>query len=67
MMDYVDTPLLVDTTVTRRKLQWNPGPELSILNRLPVLMQRFLADRSSWERRNVRRNEGRYEYEDDNR
>ena len=65
MMDYVDTPLVVDTTVTQQKLQWTPGPELSILNRLPVLMQRFLANRSSWELRNIRRNEGRYEYEDD--
>lgn len=65
MMDYVDTPLVVDTTVTQQKLQWAPGPELSILNRLPVLMQRFLENRSLWELRNIRRNEGLYEYGDD--
>lgn len=65
MIDYVDTPLVVDTTVTQQKLQWTPGPELSILNRLPVLMQRFRANRASWELRNIRRNEGQYEYEAD--
>lgn len=62
MMDYVDRPLVVDTTYTRKKLQWSPGPELSILSRLPVLIRRFSEDRSAWERRNVRRNEGRYAY-----
>jgi nucleoside-diphosphate-sugar epimerase len=62
MMDYVDTPLVVDTTLTQRKLQWTPGPHLNILNRLPVLMKRFRTDRSAWERRNIRRNEGRYDY-----
>jgi hypothetical protein len=65
MMDYVDRPLVVDTTYTCEKLQWSPGPELSILNRLPVLMRRFSEDRSAWERRNVRRNEGQYLYEGD--
>ncbi len=65
MMDYVDTPLVVDTTYTRQKLQWTPGPELSILNRIPVLMQQFLKHRAAWELRNVNRNEGRYAYEED--
>jgi nucleoside-diphosphate-sugar epimerase len=62
MMDYVDTPLVVDTAVTRRKLQWSPDPRRSIENRLPVLVQHLLADPVRWERRNIRRNEGRYEY-----
>ena len=65
MMDYVDRPLLVDTTYTCDKLQWSPRPELSIVNRLPVLIRRFSEDRSAWEHRNVRRNEGRYVYEGD--
>jgi nucleoside-diphosphate-sugar epimerase len=65
MMDYVDTPLVVDTAYTQEKLQWTPGPELSILNRMPVLLRRFHDDRDVWEQRNVRRNEGRYEYEAD--
>lgn len=63
MMDYVDTPLVVDTAVTRRKLRWSPDPRRSIENRLPVLVKHLLADPARWERRNVRRNEGRYEYE----
>jgi nucleoside-diphosphate-sugar epimerase len=65
MMDYVDRPLVVDTAYTRKKLQWSPGPELSILNRMPVLIRRFNQDRSAWDRRNVRRNEGHYIYEGD--
>jgi nucleoside-diphosphate-sugar epimerase len=65
MMDYVDRPLVVDTTYTRQKLDWSPGPELSILNRMPVLIRRFNQDRPAWERRNVRRNEGRYIYASD--
>jgi nucleoside-diphosphate-sugar epimerase len=63
MMDYVDTPLVVDTAVTRRKLRWSPDPRRSIENCLPVLVQYLLADPVRWERRNTRRNEGRYEYE----
>lgn len=62
MMDFVDTPLVVDTTYTQKQLQWTPGPELSILNRMPVLMQRFTHQRYTWEQRNVRRNDGGYVY-----
>ena len=65
MMDYVDTPLVVDTSYTVKKLEWAPGPELGILNRIPVLMQRFKTDRNKWERRNISRNEGRYAYAPD--
>ena len=65
MMDYVDTPLVVDTSYTVKKLEWAPGPELGILNRIPVLMRRFKTDRNKWERRNIRRNEGRYAYASD--
>jgi nucleoside-diphosphate-sugar epimerase len=62
MMDYVDTPLVVDTAATQEKLKWSPEPRRSIENRLPVLVQHLLADPARWERRNIRRNEGRYEY-----
>ena len=62
MMAYVDRPLVVDTTYTRKALQWAPAAEWGILERLPVLMQRFRDHRSAWERRNIRRNEGRYQY-----
>lgn len=67
MMDYIDTPLVVDTAYTRRKLQWTPGPEWSVLNRMPALIQHFLEDRRAWEARNVRRNEGCYAYAEDER
>jgi nucleoside-diphosphate-sugar epimerase len=65
MMDYVDMPLVVDTTYTRRKLEWTPGPEWSVVNRMPVLMQRLHDSPAVWEHRNVQRNEGRYAYEPD--
>ena len=67
MMDYVDTPLVVDTRLTQQKLQWTPGSELSILNRLPILMDRYLSNRTKWEVRNINRNEGRYRYGNDDR
>lgn len=63
MMDYVDRPLIVDTAYTRQMLQWRPGPELSILNRMPVLIRHMNENRTAWERRNARRNEGRYVYD----
>jgi nucleoside-diphosphate-sugar epimerase len=65
MMNYVDRPLVVDTTYTQTKLKWAPTPELGILQRLPVLMTHFHRRRSRWELRNMRRNEGTYEYEAD--
>lgn len=65
MMDYVDTPLVVDTHYTREKLQWTPGPDFSILNRIPVLMRRYQERRAEWELRNIQRNEGRYAYEEE--
>ena len=62
MMAYVDQPLVVDTAYTRKTLEWAPAPEWGIIERLPVLMDRFRAHRTRWERRNIRRNEGRYQF-----
>ncbi len=62
MLDYVDTPLVVDATYTQEKLKWTPDPERSILKQLPTLMKRFKDHRPEWTLRNIRRNEGRYEY-----
>jgi nucleoside-diphosphate-sugar epimerase len=62
MMAYVDQPLVVDTAYTRKTLEWAPAPEWGIIERLPVLMDRFRSHRTRWERRNIRRNEGRYQY-----
>ena len=65
MMDMVDRPLVVDNEYTRRRLDWDVTPELTLTRRLPVLVRRFHADRAAWEARNRRRNELRYEYEPD--
>jgi nucleoside-diphosphate-sugar epimerase len=62
MLTYVDRPLRVDTSATRRKLDWAPRPEYGILHRLPVLMEKYREHRRLWLSRNHRRNEGRYQY-----
>lgn len=65
MMDYVDRPLIVDTGYTRECLDWRPDPALHILERLPVLMEKFHCHRHAWIRRNIRRNDQLYEYDPD--
>jgi len=65
MINYVDLPLVVDTTYTRNKLNWAPNSEFNILKRLPLIMNHFTNQRSKWENRNLRRNEGIYEYQPD--
>ncbi|MFZ5568957.1 MAG: NAD-dependent epimerase/dehydratase family protein [Thermodesulfobacteriota bacterium] len=63
MLDYVDRPLIVDAGYTHALLDWRPSSELGVLQRLPVLMRHFNNDRQEWEKRNIRRNEGRYDYQ----
>jgi nucleoside-diphosphate-sugar epimerase len=63
MLAYADRPLRVDTTCTRQKLGWSPKDEYCILNRLPALMENFRNHRRYWIARNIRRNEGKYEFE----
>ena len=65
MMDYVDRPLVVDTSYTRAILHWTPESGYGITDRLPLLMKHFYDFRQLWDERNFRRNEGRYEYEHD--
>ena len=65
MIDYVDLPLNVDASRTHALLRWAPTPELGILGRLPVMIRQFQQHPRQWEERNVRRNEGRYEYTSD--
>jgi len=65
MIDYVDRPLVVDTTYTRERLDWTPTPGLHILERIPVLMRHFTTRRAEWTARNIRRNDQQYEYEPD--
>jgi len=63
MLTYADRPLRVDTGYTCRKLDWSPRNEYGILNRLPLLMANFQNHRRDWLARNIRRNEGNYQFE----
>jgi hypothetical protein len=63
MLAYADRPLRVDTRRTRQKLDWRPRDEYSVLKRLPVLMENFRRRHRCWVDRNIRRNDGVYEYE----
>ncbi len=62
MMRYVDRPLMVDTSYTENKLDFQPDPELDILKRLPILLYNFNAHYPEWYRRNINRNDQKYEY-----
>jgi nucleoside-diphosphate-sugar epimerase len=62
MLAYADRPLRVDTSRTRQRLDWRPRGEYSILNRLPVLMENFRRHYRSWINRNIRRNDGNYQF-----
>jgi hypothetical protein len=62
MLTYADRPLRVDTSSTFRKLDWRPRNEHRILDRLPVLMANFHNHRRDWLARNIRRNEGNYQF-----
>jgi nucleoside-diphosphate-sugar epimerase len=63
MLTYADRPLRVDTSYTRQRLDWRPRDEYCILNRLPALIANFRNHRHSWQARNIRRNEGNYQFE----
>jgi nucleoside-diphosphate-sugar epimerase len=63
MLTYADRPLRIDARGTQRKLDWKPRNEYCVLNRLPVLTANFRDHRSYWLSRNIRRNEGNYQFE----
>jgi nucleoside-diphosphate-sugar epimerase len=62
MMNYIDRPWTVDTRHTREKLGWKAAPGYGLLERLPVLMERFTSQRKKWEKYNRRRIAGEYHY-----
>ena len=62
MIDYVDRPLVVDTSYTRKKLDWEPRSRLHILERLPILLHNFNHHHRTWHIRNINRNDQKYEY-----
>ncbi len=65
MANYLDRPLVVDTTYTRNKIDWEPTPGLGILERLPVLIKQFKSDPQTWSKRNIKRNDQKYDYHPD--
>ncbi len=52
MGEYIDARMTVDSRRTRAKLGWEPRQRLSILARLPFLIENFKADPVEWNRRN---------------
>ena len=65
MLRYTDRPWIADTTRTREKLDWECRPELNVLARLPILLDRLRRDPRRWEYRNRLRNALRYQYAPD--
>ncbi len=62
MINYVDRPLVVDTSYTQKKLDWEPRSRLHILERLPILLHNFNHHHRTWYMRNINRNDQKYEY-----
>jgi nucleoside-diphosphate-sugar epimerase len=62
MLNYADRPWVVDTSRARATLDWDCTPRLGVLERLPVILDRFHRDRRAWERRNRARNALKYCY-----
>ncbi len=62
MLDFVDRPWATNASDTESRLAWSCTPGMGILDRLPQILERFRADRRTWELRNRCRNEGRYDY-----
>jgi hypothetical protein len=52
MADYIDESLTVDSSQTRRKMDWAPRPRLEIIRRLPFLLENLKAYPEEWNRRN---------------
>jgi len=52
MANYIDRQLLVDARRTRECLQWQPRLRLSLLRRLPFMVENLKTDPLEWYRRN---------------
>jgi hypothetical protein len=48
MADYVDRRLEIDASRTRARLGWNPTPRLTLLNRLPFLIEHRRENPTQW-------------------
>ena len=52
MADYIDRRMEIDASYTRRRLNWSPTPRLSLLDRLPFLIEHRRDNPMEWYRRN---------------
>lgn len=52
MARYIDTHLSVNAERTRRRLDWRPHPRLSLLHRVPFMIENRRTDPVEWMRRN---------------
>jgi nucleoside-diphosphate-sugar epimerase len=52
MAHYIDQEMRVDSSMTRRLLNWNPRPRLGLLRRVPFLVENLKTDPHGWIARN---------------
>jgi len=62
MLDYIDESWTIDTSKTRQILDWDCTPELDILRRIKVILNKRRKSPQGWDERNISRNERRYIY-----
>lgn len=62
MLNHLDKPWTIDTSITRRILDWDCTPGLDILNKIPDILSHLNADPGNWEVRNKARNARRFQY-----
>ena len=62
MLQFVDRPWTADTTYTRNKMHWDCMSGMTLCDRLPLIISRFLRNRREWERRSRARNDACYCY-----
>lgn len=59
MADFIDRRLAVDASRTRRLIDWAPDPELSVLKRLPRLVENWKRHPAEWRRWSALRKKSR--------
>ncbi|MDR4510017.1 MAG: NAD(P)-dependent oxidoreductase [Candidatus Brocadiaceae bacterium] len=62
MLNYVDRPWQVDTTKTKKILNWDCTPGLGILDRIPIMLGNLDSNPGKWEERNTLRNKSMYAF-----
>lgn len=62
MLDYLDKPWTIDTSLTKRILDWDCTPGLEVVRKIPDILSKLKADPKGWEERNKSRNERLFQY-----